>query len=379
MSLGERTARLSGGEAARIVLAAILLSRFDVLLLDEPTNDLDFAGLERLERFLNGYDGAIVVVSHDREFLDRTVTRIAEIEPGSRRVREWAGGWTEYERARDEARRSAYARFEHARQRRLELERLLLRRRAEARAGKGLGDATGGADRRATHALMTKVRQAEKLLERTDAPEKPFEPWELRLTLAARQRAGDTVAALRQAVARRGAFRLGPVDLDLAPGERLAVTGRNGSGKTTLLGMLLGAVPLAEGTRVVGRATVIGALEQERASYDGETALLERFRAESALPAGEARTLLAKFGLGADHVGRACGSLSPGERTRAALASFMARGVNLLVLDEPTNHLDLEAIEQLESALESYDGTVVAVSHDRRFLSRFAPTRALGL
>ncbi len=171
--------RLSGGEVARLALAAILLSRFDLLLLDEPTNDLDYDGLERLERFLAGPASALVVVSHDRAFLDRTVTRIAEIEVGRKRLREWAGGWTAYAAARDAARRGAYARFADAQQRRRELSALLAERRGQARAGGAM------ADRRGTHALMSKVRQAERLLERNEAPEKPFEPWELQLALRA--------------------------------------------------------------------------------------------------------------------------------------------------------------------------------------------------
>ena len=379
VSLDRPMTALSGGEAARVALAAILLSRFDVLLLDEPTNDLDFDGLDRLERFLAAGRGGLVVVSHDREFLDRTVTRVVEIEPGSRRIREWAGGFSEYEAGRNAARSAAYARFEQAEERRREIEALLAQRRAEARGGAGLGEKTGGADRRGTNALRSKVRLAERALERADRPEKPFEPWELRLRLDAGERRGDRVASLHGAVAVRGSFRLGPVDLDLAPGERLLVSGRNGSGKSTLLGMLLGELPLAEGSRVVGRRTVIGTLEQQRGAYDADEPLLERFGARVGLPAREARTLLAKFGLGADHVARACMSLSPGERTRAHLAELQARRVNLLVLDEPTNHLDLEAVEQLESALETYTGTVVLVTHDRRFLERFGATQTIAL
>jgi ATPase subunit of ABC transporter with duplicated ATPase domains len=373
VALEQEMTTLSGGEAARAALAAILLSRFDLLLLDEPTNDLDFDGLERLERFLHERPGPFAVVSHDRAFLDRTVTRIVEIEPGSHRVREWAGGWSEYEAARTRARESAYARFEQAQDRRRELADLLSRRRTEARAG------GAAADRRATHALMTKVRQAERLLERNELPEKPFEPWELQLALPSGERPTRTLAALHGAVAELGSFRLGPIDFELGPGERVAVTGRNGTGKSTLLRMLLGTVPLAAGERVVGARTVIGVLEQERAGLGGHGHLLDWFSASTGLSAQDARTLLAKFGLGAEHVLRPVASLSPGERTRAALAGFMARGVNLLVLDEPTNHLDLEAIEQLEAALASYDGTAVVVSHDRRFLERFDATRTVSL
>jgi ATPase subunit of ABC transporter with duplicated ATPase domains len=380
IGLDKSVGELSGGERARADLAAILLSRFDLLLLDEPTNDLDFDGLERLERFVDSYSGALVVVSHDRAFLDRTVDRIASIEPDTRFVREWAGGWSDYEAARDVEQAAALDRFEQAQLRRRHLEELLSTRRIEARSrGASLGRATGGADRRATHALETKVRQAERLLGRNELPAKPFEPWELSLSLNAGQRLGDHVLALDGASAVRGVFRLGPIDVDLAPGERVSITGRNGAGKSTLLGLLLGIVPLTAGERSVGRRTVIGSIGQERDAYGGDSSLLEEFVSRSGLAAVDARTLLAKFGLGADHVGRPCATLSPGERTRVHLAELQARRVNVLVLDEPTNHLDVEAVEQLEAALGSYDGTLVVVSHDRRFLERVAPTREINL
>ncbi|HXH87006.1 MAG TPA: ABC-F family ATP-binding cassette domain-containing protein [Gaiellaceae bacterium] len=371
--LAQETATLSGGEAARAGLAAILLSRFDVLLLDEPTNDLDFDGLDRLERFLAGFDGGLAVVSHDRVFLDRTIERIAEIDPWTRRVREWAGTWEEYDLARELARDRQYEAFERSQERTKEVQALLNVRRNQARAGGGM------ADRRGTHALMTKVRQAERALERIDRVEKPYEPWQLQLALDARQRSGERVAVLEGAVGVRGDFRLGPIDLDLAPGERLAITGRNGSGKSTLLALLLGELPLTAGRRLVGPTTVLGALDQRRGAYDGVESLLAAFLDRTGLIAVDARTLLAKFNLGADHVERPGETLSPGERTRAHLAELMARGVNCVVLDEPTNHLDLEAIEELETALGAYEGTTVVVSHDRRFLERVAPTRELAL
>jgi ATPase subunit of ABC transporter with duplicated ATPase domains len=373
LPLDRRVQVLSGGERARLDLAAILLSRFDLLLLDEPTNDLDFDGLERLEKFLGSYGGALVVVSHDRAFLDRTVDRIASIEQDTRTVREWAGGWTDYELARDTERAAAFAGFEQAQARRRRLADLLGTRRTEARAH------GPGASRRGTNALETKVRQAQRLLERNELPAKPFEPWELNLSLHVEKRLGDLVLTLEGAVAERGSFKLGPIDLDIVPGERLSVTGRNGAGKSTLLGMLLGRVPLSAGQRRVGRRTVVGAIEQEREVYSADSLLLDEFVSRSGRIPVDARALLAKFGLGAYHIDRPCSSLSPGERTRAHLAELQSCGVNVLVLDEPTNHLDLEAVEQLETALGTYDGTLVVTSHDRRFLERIAPTREVRL
>ncbi len=359
----------SGGEAARARLAALLLARYDVYCLDEPTNDLDFDGLERLERFVQGVRGSVVVVSHDRAFLDRMVDRIVELDEWTGRLREWAGGWSEYEAARERARSAEYRRFAEGDERRQEVQALLRARRGQARAhGPGAG-------RRGTQALKSKVRQAERMLDRLDTVEKPFEPWELHLELEPAARSGDLVVRLERAVVERGEFRLGPVDLELHRGDRLAVTGRNGSGKSTLLGAFTGTLPLAEGNRVAGRRVVFGELEQARARFTVDEPLVEAFggRQEAA------RTLLAKFGLGADDVMRPARTLSPGERTRAQLALLSARGVNCLVLDEPTNHLDLPAIEELEAALDGYPGTIVLVTHDRRLLERFGATREVNL
>ena len=155
----------------------------------------------------------------------------------------------------------------------------------------------------------------------------------------------------------------------------MRLTGRNGTGKSTLIDALLGRLPLAHGTQRIGPAVVIGELEQQR--HLGERDVLDWFVRETALGLTEARSLLAKFGIGTDELGRPISSLSPGERTRTMLATFMAAGVNCLVLDEPTNHLDMPAIEQLEQALESYQGTLVLVSHDRRFAENVSVTRVL--
>jgi ATPase subunit of ABC transporter with duplicated ATPase domains len=219
------------------------------------------------------------------------------------------------------------------------------------------------------------VRQAERALERVEKVEKPFEPWELHLELEPALRGGDLVVRLERAVVERGEFRLGPVDLEVHRGDRLSIAGRNGSGKSTLLGALTGAFPLAQGRRQVGTGTVFGELEQARARFNVDEPLVEAFGG----PQEQARTLLAKFGLGADDVLRPARTLSPGERTRAQLALLSAQGVNCLILDEPTNHLDLPAIEELEAALAGYPGTIVLVTHDRRLLHAFGPTRTMML
>jgi len=360
----------SGGEAARATLEAILASNADVLLLDEPTNDLDFAGLELLERFLDRHRGGLVTVSHDRAFLER-MTRIVELEAETRRVREYAGGWSAFEAERRRVRRQGedeYRRYAGERAR-IEGQARTMRRWEERGYGQG----------RKKKKSKDVGKRFEKKLALLPATEKPWSPWRLELELAPTRRPGDVVARLEGAVVERGSFRLGPIDLELRHGDRLVVFGRNGAGKTTLLQALLGDLPLAAGRRWVGPGVVLGDLPQGEGPFSRARSLLDVFLEESRLETGAARTLLAKFALGADDVHRSGRSLSPGERSRATLALLAARGVNALVLDEPTNHLDLEAVEQLESALEDYDGTVALVTHDRRFLDAFRATRTIEL
>jgi ATPase subunit of ABC transporter with duplicated ATPase domains len=368
--LGAPLGALSGGEAARARLAATLLARFDVFLLDEPTNDLDFAGLERLERFVQALPGSVVLVSHDRDFLDRTVTRIVELDEWTHHATEFAGGWSEYERERTTAlrrRSEAYDEFEGEKAR---LEAQLQRMQRWEERGYGQG-------RRKKKTKDVKKTYAGRI-ERLAKVEKPYEPWELRLSLAPERRSGEIVVRLEGVVVERGSFQLGPLDLELGWGDRLAIVGPNGSGKTTLLDVILGRVALAAGRRWVGPGVVLGELSQHRTELAQGT-LLPAFATAAVLPSEEARTLLAKFGLGADHVLRAVASLSPGERTRALIAVLAARGVNCLVLDEPTNHLDIAAIEELERALEAFTGTVLLVTHDRRFVAGYRATRTLEL
>ncbi len=374
--LSLETAALSGGQAARASLAAILLSRFTMLLLDEPTNDLDFEGLERLERFIAERPGGALIVSHDRTFLERTVTRVLELDEVTHQAAEYGGGWAGYLELRATAARHAEERYEAYDARRSQLEDRARRQRSWADTGVRRAKTSSEPDKNLkarrverTEKQAGKVRTTERALERLEEVDKPWRRWELELRFGGAERAGAVVARLDRAVIRRGGFELGPVDLELGWGERVALTGPNGAGKTTLVQALLGRLALASGERWVGPGVKVGELEQGRGGLArGGGALAQAFVEATGLSVQEARSLLAKFGLGDDAVGRAAATLSPGERTRAELARLMATGVNWLVLDEPTNHLDLPAIEQLEVALDAYDGALLLVSHDRRLL-----------
>ena len=376
---------LSGGQAARASLASVLLSRFDVFLLDEPTNDLDFAGLERLERFVLGLAAGLVVVSHDREFLARTITSVLDLDGPLRTARLFNGGWDAYLAERALARQHARAAYEEYEDKRTALAQQAQRQREQSvrgalRAKRKMPDndraGRGARIEAATHAAG-RVKTIEAQLDRLEEVPEPRKEWALRMTIAAAPRSGEVVAALSEAVVRRGSFVLGPVTLQVSYGERIAITGPNGSGKTTLLGALLGRVPLDSGTAALGPGVLVGEVDQARSRFAGDATVVEVLEQATGWPASECRTLLAKFGLRADHTARPSASLSPGERTRAGLALLQAVGVNCLVLDEPTNHLDLPAIEQLEQALETYAGTLLLVTHDRRLLQAVRTPRVL--
>ncbi|MDX8052788.1 ABC-F family ATP-binding cassette domain-containing protein [Lentzea sp. BCCO 10_0798] len=377
---------LSGGQAARAGMASLLLSRYDIFLLDEPTNDLDLDGLERLEKFVTGLRAGTVVVSHDREFLARTVTRVLELDLHQNSVRLYGGGYDSYLEERARARQHARDDYEEFADTKASLEaRARMQRSWMEKGVKNARRKAGDNDKNArkfradaTEKQASKARQTDRMIERLDVVEEPRKEWELRMEIAAAPRSGAVVASLRAAVVERGGFRLGPVDLQIDWADRVAITGANGAGKSTLLAALLGRVELTSGHATLGSGVVVGEVDQARGLFLGDLPLVDAF--EEAVPEmnpADVRTLLAKFGLKAVHVMRPAASLSPGERTRAALALLQGRGVNLLVLDEPTNHLDLAAIEQLESALDNYPGTLLLVTHDRRMLEAVQVNRHL--
>ena len=386
VGLDQPMTTLSGGQAARASLASLLLSRYDIFLLDEPTNDLDLDGLERLETFVSGLRAGTVVVSHDREFLTRTVTKVLELDLAQQKITLFGGGYEAYLEERETARRHAREEFEEYADKKASLETRAHTQRSwmekgvkNARRKATDNDKIGRSLRtESTEKQAAKARQTQRMIERLDVVEEPRKEWELRMEIAAADRSGAVVATLNAAEVRRGGFHFGPVSLQIDRTDRVVITGPNGSGKSTLLAALLGRLPLDAGLATLGSGVVVGEVDQARALFHGPETLLDAFR--PAVPdtePAEIRTLLAKFGLKSGHLLRPATTLSPGERTRAALALLQGRGVNLLVLDEPTNHLDLPAIEQLESALDSYDGTLLLVTHDRRMLNAVRTTRRL--
>ncbi|HEY2639267.1 MAG TPA: ABC-F family ATP-binding cassette domain-containing protein [Streptosporangiaceae bacterium] len=387
--LSGNVAELSGGQQARLGLAAVLLAQPDVLLLDEPTNDLDDEGLTLLEARLRRTKAGLAMVSHDRAMLAAVVSQVVELDEFTRHVSVYSGGWDAYVAERELARRravEAYSTYEAERDKLTETAR---QQRQWARSGAQRAANPRNQSDPDKHIKAHKIAGAQstgakaartdKAIGRLDsgAPDEVREPWQLRLEIAESKRAGDVAVALTRAIISRGEVTLGPVSMTIGPADRIRITGPNGSGKSTLVDALTGRLTLDDGQRYAGPSVVFGELDQTRREFATDTPVAEIVRAAAGLAEGEARTLLAKFRLRGDAALRPSNALSPGERTRAGLALLQARGVNFLILDEPTNHLDIEAIEQLEQALQSYARTLVLVTHDRRLASAVPVTQTI--
>jgi ATPase subunit of ABC transporter with duplicated ATPase domains len=367
---------LSGGEAARALLAGVLLARPTILLLDEPTNHLDLDGLAWLEAFLEQFPGAVVVVSHDRRFLDETVSQVLELEGGE--IHAYEGGYTTYreEKGRRRARVALAYEAQEKRRRRLESDIAATRGfaiRSETTAS-GMGaDQQRRYAKKVAKKAQSRERRLRRELESDQHIGKPRHTTALKVGLEGGG-AGRLVGALRGVTAGwDGEPLLHDVDLTVHGRDRIAVTGPNGAGKTTLLAVLNGDLePLAGTAERPARAAVL-----PQGTLPPEPAAAAFVRAHAEVGEGEARRLLGHFGIEGPDALRPLGSLSPGERARVAIAAMVAARAELLLLDEPTNHLDFASLEVLEGALRDYPGAIVAVSHDRAFLEAIGTTRRL--
>ena len=357
-------AHLSGGQRTRALLARLLLEEPPLLLLDEPTNHLDVAAVEWLEQQLLAWKGALVVVSHDRYFLDTVVTRVWEL--AHRRLDVYRGNYSHYRRQREE--RLARWRAEYARQQHFirETQAFIRRYRAGQRSREARGRET----------------RLQRFLE-TEALPPPPQEQRMRLPLQATTRSGERVLYTRRlAVGYRlaedngasGAMRVLEVpDLELRRGQVVALLGPNGAGKTTLVRTLLGELDPLQGQVHLGVGVVVGYLpQQHHRLLDPDRTVLDSVLDVRPMPVGQARSYLAQFLFRGEEVFQPVGSLSGGQRSRLALACLALQGANFLVLDEPTNHLDLDSQEILEEALRGFDGTVLLVTHDRALVDALA-------
>ncbi len=348
--LEEPLSSFSGGWQMRAAMARLLLSSPDLLLLDEPTNHLDVDALEWLERYLKGYEGTVIVISHDRFFLDRVVGRIAEIALG--RLKEYPGSYSEYQRRKAEDRERAKAEYLQIKERMQELERFIERFRYKA-------------------SKASQVQSRVKMLEKMQLPEIEQEAKGLQFHFPPCERSGDIVLEARDVAMDYGR---GPVfsglDLTIKRGERVALVGPNGAGKSTLVRLISGLLEPTSGLLKLGHKVELDVYTQEvEDRMEGLNSVLDELSTHNkGLGQTELRGLLGCFLFSGDSVFKKVEVLSGGEKSRLAVAGLLLEKSNFLVLDEPTNHLDLKAKDMLQRALANFGGTVLVVSHDRYFL-----------
>ena len=344
-----RVSLLSGGQKNRVALARLLARKPDLLLLDEPTNHLDLQAIEWLEGFLPAFDGAFVVISHDRYFLDRTIDRIVELEHGA--LDAFAGNYSFYTTEKQQ--------------------RLARRHKAFERQQEHIRQTEDYIRRNIAGQKTKQAQSRRKALRKLDRLERPGSDREFRLRFTAGARGGNRVAELEKTSKAYGEnvlFR--DLNLLVRRGDRLGIIGPNGSGKSTLLKLLTGRVPPDGGIVKTGSNINVGYYDQHRDELTpGRTLQDEIWAVTPDASVGEIRSVLGAFLFSGDEVERKTGSLSGGEKSRVALAKLMRSETNLLVLDEPTNHLDIPSRDVLEDALKTYGGTMIAVSHDRYFLN----------
>ncbi len=372
-------ANLSGGEKTRAGLAALLARQPDLLLLDEPTNHLDPQALDWLEDFVTAYPGAIVVVSHDRAFLDRVATQIFELDSGHLTV--YHGNYTDHLAAKDAA-AAAQAMAYGREQREIARVQQALRKNAHYANTIELGTidfAIRAKAKRIARSATVRERRLERQLESGEMTERPQRRWGLALDLGEVPENGRDVAILEDIdISLGGRPILRDVDLHIRDGERVVLTGQNGSGKSTLLRLISGDLTPDAGAIRLGAGVVVGRFAQEQETVVLDRSVLDQVRAVATLSETEARNLLHLFLFGGETVFKLAGDLSYGERARLALAILTLKGANFLLLDEPLNHLDLQAREQFEEALTRFSGTLLMVLHDRYATERLA-TRVLAV
>ena len=368
-------APLSGGELTRLSLARLLLAQPSILILDEPTNHLDIEAMEWLEAFLQTYRGAVLVVSHDRVFLDHIVERVLELDDINHQIKPYPGNYTAYAAAKEAERKKLLATWKDQQIEIRKLEEDVQRTKQQAiSTERGTNnDFQRRLAKKVAKKALAKEKRLQRYLEDEERVEKPTTLAHIRLDFGNPMRSGQRVAdldGLGMKMGSRWLFR--DTDLSLQYGDRVALVGPNGSGKTTLLRLLLGIETPGEGKISIGKSIRLGYMPQQQETLDPAAKALDVIRSLAPMSISEAHHFLHYFLFNADEARRETRLLSYGQRARLLLARLVVSGANCLLLDEPVNHLDIPSRQQFEEALQAFPGTVLISLHDRAFIQNFA-------
>ena len=385
VSVTTRLSELSGGQKAKLALARTLLSNPSILLLDEPTNHLDLEAMIWLEDFINDFTGSVLVISHDRQFLNKTVNMILELDEIKHTITEYPGDYSNYYEKKAAEVERQYERFEDYQTTIKKIKKSIQRQKQWSQKGQGGPRKTdnekldrGQSKDRGANKSGSGAKAMEKKLERLEAVEKPWEGMTILTDFVPRERSGNMVVDVANAVKEYNRISiLDHINLEVNYGDRVALVGPNGSGKSTLIKTIIGSIALDEGTIRIGSGVNIGYFSQEQEVLDFDSTVLKDFQKASGLAVAESRQFLSKALFRGEDVFKKIDSLSPGERSRLILARIMVKQPNFLVLDEPTNHLDLPSINRVEETIAAFPGTILVVSHDRLLLERVGINRII--
>jgi len=374
IDLNKTVGSLSGGQKTKVALAGMLLGSYDLFLLDEPTNNLDLPTILWVENFIKQNKSAFLIVSHDRKFLDNLVSNIMEIDPNKHKVNIYTSNYSGYLETKEAMKEAQIQQYKVQQKKIKQIEDDIIKKKQWAMKGK-VGSkrrdheklARGFAKDRSSR-LAKSAKSSEKKLKRIEKVTKPTKDEKIDLKFEIESRSGEQVATLSKIEKKLDKFSLGPISLSIYYGDRIALLGPNGSGKSTLLKILAGEYIPDGGTYNLGQNVTIGYFPQEHENLNKDNMVLEELIRLVDIHQTEARKILAKFGFKGNSVFKKISMLSPGEEAKFILSMFMAKQANFLILDEPTNHLDVETSEQIQQALESFEGTLLIVSHDRYLL-----------